>query len=151
MVCFWKWLRTTLRTNQKQTHLGQHFGVMKYTGHLRWSAPWSAPGIAKHSSMCPWNSLSTYPPVRKPRGKESYRLERVDSFLDKLSFSFSNKSTDLQIAHIQTSQESWSTAFAWKRHLPSSHHWRRTDAEKRAGVHIGRIYWEHAVSYSAGK
>lgn len=27
--------------------------------HLRWSSPWSAPGIAKHSSMWPWKSLST--------------------------------------------------------------------------------------------
>lgn len=54
--------------------------------HLRWSSPWSAPGVAKHSSMWPWNSLSTYPPVRKPRGKESYYYVRAQRFMDKTDF-----------------------------------------------------------------
>lgn len=42
-------------------------------------------------------------------------------------------SSDLQPAHILTSLGSWSTEFAWRRRRPSSHRWRRTGAEQRAG------------------
>lgn len=57
---------------------------------------------------------------------------RVFSFF--LSFFFRrNKITHLQPVHIQTLQGSWSTVFAWRKHLPSSHRWHRTGAAESAG------------------
>lgn len=34
--------------------------------HLRFSSPSSGVDMARHSSMCPWKSLRTWPPVRNP-------------------------------------------------------------------------------------
>ena len=59
--------------------------------------------------------------------------ELTGPWKEKRFYFFRNsKITDLQPAHIQTSRASWSTAFAWRKHRPSSRHWHRTDAEKRA-------------------
>lgn len=53
-------------------------------------------------------------------------LEKKNNFAkhaNKQTFQFNKKTiTNLQQAHILTSLGSWSTAFAWRRHLPLSHH-----------------------------
>lgn len=47
-------------------HQIKRFKLALFDLYLRFSSPSSGVAIARHSSMCPWNSLRTWPPVRKP-------------------------------------------------------------------------------------
>lgn len=47
------------------------------SSYLRFSSPSSGVAMARHSSMWPWNSLRTWPPVKKPAGWNAHHNKCV--------------------------------------------------------------------------
>lgn len=55
-------------------HQIKRLKLAPFAFYLRFSSPSSGVAIARHSSMWPWNSLRTWPPVRKP---EDLRIHHI--------------------------------------------------------------------------
>lgn len=72
-------------------HQIKRFKLAPFAFYLRFSSPSSGVEIARHSSMWPWNSLRTWPPVRKP---EDLRIHRIT-----ITFKSENQFLDVHILH----------------------------------------------------
>lgn len=72
-------------------HQIKRFKLAPFAFYLRFSSPSSGVEIARHSSMWPWNSLRTWPPVRKP---EDLHIHRIT-----ITFKSENQFLDVHILH----------------------------------------------------